>query len=106
VNKLWSRWEYFWKATFLTTGGSWWRSPIRMQRFSRLCPSSGRWSSMGMNVSDLQNLPGFLHHQVVILEPQTPLKSFLFSPCRGCRSWPHFLAWRPMRKAATGPQSS
>lgn len=28
--------EYFWKAMFLMTGGSWWWSPIMIQRFSLL----------------------------------------------------------------------
>lgn len=42
VNSDWSRCEYCWMAMFFTTGGSWWWSPIRMTRFSRLCPSSWR----------------------------------------------------------------
>lgn len=33
--------EYFWKAMFLITGGNWWWSPIMIQRFSLLYPSSG-----------------------------------------------------------------
>ena len=33
--------EYFWKAMFLMTGGSWWWSPIMIHRFRRLLPSSG-----------------------------------------------------------------
>ena len=40
VKRDWSRWLYFWKAMFFTTGGSWWWSPIRITRFSLLYPSS------------------------------------------------------------------
>jgi hypothetical protein len=31
--------ENFSKAMFLTTGGSWWWSPIMIQRFNRFTPS-------------------------------------------------------------------
>lgn len=51
VNKLCSILQYFWNAMFFTTGGSWWWSPIMIQRFNRDLPSWGFWSSKGMKVS-------------------------------------------------------
>ena len=43
--------ENFWNAMFLMTGGSWWWSPIIIQRLRRLWPSWGFCSSSGMKVS-------------------------------------------------------
>eukprot|EP00959_Pyramimonas_sp_CCMP1952_P037362 781637-Pyramimonas_sp.AAC.2 len=45
VKRDWSMWEYFWKAMFFTTGGSWWWSPISTTRFSRDRPSCKRPAS-------------------------------------------------------------
>jgi len=49
----WSSREYFWKARFLTTGGSWWWSPISATRLSRERPvaASGFCSTIGMKAS-------------------------------------------------------
>ena len=49
----WSRREYFWKARFLTTGGSWLWSPMRTTRLrrERAVAASGSWRTIGIKVS-------------------------------------------------------
>lgn len=82
-----SMFEYFWNAMFLMTGGSWWWSPIMIQRLSRLKPSSGFCSNRGMKVSISRICAASSIKMLSYLKPKSKDTSILLAQSNGI-TWP------------------